>query len=43
MAEKKNDNRKDRFSWSAGQVEITLPNGKKLEPKKPKKTTKKSK
>lgn len=30
MAEK----REDRFSWKKGDVEITLPNGKKLDSKK---------
>lgn len=38
MAEKKNG----KMSWGAGDVTITLPNGKKLEPKKKTTATKKT-
>lgn len=33
--------KKSKMSWGAGDVTITLPNGKKLEPKKKTTTTKK--
>jgi hypothetical protein len=32
----------DKFVWGKGDVEIILPNGKKLEPKKPAKPAKKT-
>ena len=28
------DNRKDKFNWGKGDVEIIMPNGKKMQPKK---------